>query len=139
MNEMNNKASERIRDFLRFLREAQEERGIAFALVGDADKETQDILHWMEFNGEGASEEDKLKVLEAQTKIRQERRRAKDAAEILKPAVDWAAENPTVIKSLERLQGEVKKAERNTENRHYLDKTDVIARTLGREREEAKA
>lgn len=134
---MDNKASERIKDFLRFLREAEEERGIAFA--GDADKETQDILHWMEFNGEGASEEDKLKVLEAQTKIRQERRRAKDAAEILKPAVDWAAENPAVIKSLERLQGEVKKAERNTENRHYLDKTDVIARTLGREREEAKA
>lgn len=89
--------------------------------------------------GAGASEEDKLKVLEAQTKIRQERRRAKDAAEILKPAVDWAAENPTVIKSLERLQGEVKKAERNTENRHYLDKADVIARTLRREREEAKA
>lgn len=135
---MDNKASERIKDFLDLLREAEEGRGIAFALVGDADKETQDILHWLEFNSERADERTLIKMARTLGAVRRGRRKAKDAAETLKPAVDWAADNESVRKGLERLLGEARKAEKNTENRYYLDKTDVIARTLEEEKEGAE-
>lgn len=128
---MDEKASERIKDFLDFLREAKEGCGIAYALVGDADKETQDILHWMEFNSERADERTLAKMVRTLGAVRRGRRKAKDAVETLKPAADWAVDNETVRKGLERLLGEARKAEKNTENRYYLDKTDVIARTLG--------
>ena len=132
---MDEKASGRIKDFLSFLRDAKEGHRIASSLVGDADKEIQDILHWSEFNA-GASEEDRVKISKAETRVRQERRQAKNDAAILEPVAKWATENAAVVKSLERLQGEVKKAERSAENRHYIDRTDVIARTLGEEKEE---
>ena len=76
---MDEKASGRIKAFLGFLREAKEGYNIAFARVGDADREIQDILHWTEFNAE-ASEEDRVKVSKAETRVRQERRRAKNEA-----------------------------------------------------------
>jgi len=132
---MDEKASGRIKAFLSFLRDAKEGHRIASSLVGDANKEIQDILHWTEFNAE-ASWEDRVKVSKAETRVRQERRQAKNEVAVLEPVAKWAAENAAVVKSLERLQGEVKKAERSAENRHYIDRTDVIARTLGEEKEE---
>lgn len=131
---MDEKASGRIKAFLSFLRDAKEGYNIAFAQVGDANKEIQDILHWTEFNAE-ASWEDRVKVSKAETRVRQERRQAKNEVAVLELVAKWAAENAAVVKSLERLQGEVKKAERSAENRHYIDRTDVIARTLGEEKE----
>lgn len=137
MSEMDEKASGRIKGFLDFSREAWEDYGLALDRVGDADRETQDILHWLEFNA-GASEKDKLKMADALGEIRRERRKAKNAAEILKPAVDWSTENGPVRKRLERLLGDVRSVEKNTENRCYLDRTDIVARTLGEEKENAE-
>lgn len=53
----------------------------------------------------------------------------------LKPVVTWIAENPSVIKGMEKLLGEVRKAERisNPDNRHYTQRTTIIKEVLGRE------
>lgn len=124
------KTSEQISAFLDMLREARMDHNIAVQQESDADKETQDIMHWSEFEGGQASQDVKAAVLDAQSSVRQHRRQAKNTAEILKPVVSWVDSNEQIVKSLERLLGEVRKAEKNTDSRSYMEKTDIIARTL---------
>lgn len=134
MNGMDAKASEYIKAFLDFLREAPTEHNIAAQRQSDADKEIQDILHCIENNAE-ASESDKVKLSDAQRNIRRARREAKNTETVLRPIVEWADKHGPDIKSLERLLGDVKKAEKSAENRHYIDRTDIIAETLGKKKE----
>ncbi len=124
------KTSEQISAFLDMLREARMDHNIAVQQESDADKETQDIMHWSEFEGGQASKDVKAAVLDAQSLVRQHRRRAKNTAEILKTVASWVDSNEQIVRSLERLLVEVCKAEKNTESRSYMEKTDIIARTL---------
>lgn len=130
---MNRNPSEYIDEFLTFLREAESEYRMAGEQQDEANKETQDILHWIEFQTEEASAEISTRVQDVLHTIRQNRREAKDWEIITGPVAAWIIQNEPVRKSLERLLGEVRKAEKSTQNRHYMNKTDIMARILTRE------
>lgn len=123
--------SERISAFLDFLREAPAKYRMAQEDEMRSDKETQDILHWYEFDGWDATDAELLRVGRTLSLVRRRRRRAKDARSILHPVTEWTAKNESVQKSLERLLGDMRKAERGTENRHYTDRTDIMRVMLG--------
>ena len=64
--------------------------------------------------------------------VRQERRTAKDRREQIQPVVDWLEENGKVVFGLEKLLGDVRKAEKATEGRFYTQRTDVLVE-IGKE------
>lgn len=120
-----------IENFLQFLRDVKEVYDISKLKENDADNETQDILHKLELDDNSYHETASLaKLLRI---VRQERRKAKDNALMTAPVVDWVEENERVIKSLERLLGAVRKAEKSTEGRYYNPKTDIIENFAGKE------
>lgn len=133
---MDKKTSEYIDEFLTFLREAQMEHSIAMQQESDAEKETQDILHWLEFHvGPDIRADNLLNTGINLGMIRQRRRAAKKAIETTRPVVAWQADHTQEVKSLERLLGEVRKAEKNTGCRHYTDKTGIMSEILGSSKE----
>lgn len=83
----------------------------------EANAITNDIHHNMEF-----LEHDDNEVLQLGQELiaaRRQRRRAKDCMAETAPVLAWLEANRQVIKSLERLLGEARKAERSIENRIY--------------------
>lgn len=54
----------------------------------------------------------------------------------LGPVLAWLDENRAVVKSLERLPGEVRRAERRTENRVYTPRTNPALWSLDTEKED---
>ena len=125
--------SEQLSDSIRFLTSCKEEYSIAEQRYEDANSEIQDLLHLLELSD--LTYHDGAKVAKALTKIRSDRRDAETVMTQLKPVVTWITDNPNVIKSLEKLLGEVRKAERisNPDNRHYTQRTTIIKEVLGRE------
>lgn len=118
-----------IENFLQFLRDTKEVYDISKLKENDADNETQDILHKLELGDNSYHETAGLaKLLRT---VRRERRKAKDNALMTAPIVDWIEENERVIKSLERLLGAVRKAEKSTEGRYYNPKTDILDYNVG--------
>lgn len=122
------KYSESISEFLKFMRTVHQEYNIATSQEADAEQATQDLLHRLELGEDGATE--MVKIAVALRKIRRERRMAKDISICLKPLIDWLPANGTTLRSLERLLGEVRKAEKSTENREYRNKTSIIKEIL---------
>ncbi len=127
-HKMNEKNSNSIADFLKFLRDTQMEYNIVTQTEYEADRETQDLLHRLEL--ENDSYHDMAKLAKAMKTVRCKRREAKDAKIVIEPIIQWLTENDKFIKSLERLLGEVRKAEKSTTNRHYIDKTDILKEVL---------
>lgn len=95
-----------------------------------SDRESQDILHWFENYGYYASDAEIVRVGRALSLVRRRRRQAKDARNVLYPVAEWVAKSENAQKSMERLLGDVRKAEKATENKHYMDRTDIMAQTL---------
>lgn len=120
--------SEKIKTFLDFLHNIETEYNIALSLENDSNNETQDLLHQLELNQ--LEYHDYARVSKALQQVRKERRDAKDVEMRADPIVKWVQENGKVVKSLERLLGDVRKAENMTQNRHYIEKTDIVAKTL---------
>lgn len=113
-----------LENFLQFLKNAREVYNISKLKENDTDNETQDILHKLELDDNSYHETAGLaKLLRT---VRQERRKAKDNVLITAPIIEWVEENERVIKSLERLLGAVRKAEKSTEGRYYNPKTDIL-------------
>ena len=125
------KYSEHIENFLNFLREAQREYNIAAEDEKSANGATQDILHSIELGEHKYHEYARLS--KALREVRQERRRAKDIEQQIQPVQEWVAENTKAIKNLEQVLGAVRKAERSTQERHYIPRTDVVKKILGGE------
>lgn len=129
---MDNKPSECIDGFLKYIREANERYNIAQSQEKEAEMETQDILHWLEFNeeldidGDGA-----LLVLGAIGMARRKRRAGKDAATVLQPVVRWTEQHKSTMNSLEQLLGDARKAERSIKNRHYTQRTRIVEQMVG--------
>lgn len=120
--------AEQFSQFLRFLRQCQEDFSIAESLQDDTEAETQDILHKLELEENTYHEYARLsKTLK---KVRIERRKAKDTIEQLGPLVTWVAQNSKIIKELEKVLGEMRKAEKNIQYRHYNPKTDIVNEAL---------
>lgn len=58
--------------------------------------------------------------------VRQERRQAKEEIELLSPLLRWIEENRSIIKALERMLGEMRKTERNMQDRTDIPKTNIL-------------
>lgn len=112
--------SKSIDDFLTFLRETRTLNRIAVANEEEANNQTQDILHSLELGKHDAVEYTKLAI--QLRNVRQARRAAKDLIATTAPVVAWIAENGQTIHQLERLLGDVRKAEKSLENRIYIPK-----------------
>lgn len=123
--------AEQFSQFMEFLRRCEADYSMAQSLQADAEAETQDILHKLELEEITYHEYARLsKVLK---EVRIKRREAKDIAEQLEPLVDWEAQNSKSIKELEKVLGEMRKAEKSKQNRHYNPKTDIVSTTLNKD------
>lgn len=116
--------SEQIANFLNFARDACQKYSMACQDEEQANFETQDILHSLELYTHPYHQKAKLagKLVE----VRQRRRTAKNAMGVYGPIVKWAEENKAVIKSLERLLGEIRKEENIQKNRCYVNRTSIL-------------
>ena len=125
------KKSEYIAQFLDFMRESVTAYEIAKQKQADADNETQDLLHRLELHDD--SYHDMARISKELKKTRQERRRAKDEISELEPICKWVGENARPLKSMELLLGTVRKAEKATQNRFYIERTDAVERAVKNE------
>ncbi len=116
------KYSKSIEVFLDFLRDSVTQLNIANAVDAEMNDRTQDILHQLELQDHTYHE---YAALSKELKqVRQERRCAKDDINALSPIVEWIEANRTFVKGLEQLLGNVRKAERSTENRIYTPRRE---------------
>lgn len=123
MGDNTSKFSEQIEDFLNFLRDCDMKYHMAEADEQEANNETQDILHNLELEEHDYRDFARLsKELKA---IRKKRRKAKDMMEITAPILEWVEGHRAETKSLERLLGDVRKAERKMENRTYIPRAKL--------------
>lgn len=114
------KFSEGVECFLDFLREVESVLRISDATEQETNAKTQDLLHSLEL--ENHTYHDYAAISKELVKIRQERRKAKDTIAVATLVCEWIESNKNTIKSLERLLGEVRKAETKQENRIYIPK-----------------
>ncbi len=114
--------------FLNFLKAVQLEYHAAKKGMEEADAQTQDILHRLELFED--SPQDMAKLAGALAGVRQNRRRDKDLQAVSEPVVRWLGQNQKVKNSLEQLLGEVRKEEKRMQNRHYLQKTDILGQVF---------
>lgn len=114
--------SENISSFLNFIRETGELYRMSEMNGQEADDATQDILHSLEL--EEHDTDDFARLAAKLKEVREQRRIAKDTMYQSSPVCDWADDNQRVLKDLERLLGEVRKREKNTENRIYTPRTN---------------
>lgn len=126
--------SDGIDDFLTFLREIEQTRHIYLSIEWDADNETQDILHIIELKEVNQNELDSLynKLKE----IRCKRRKAKEYILQTASIINWIDENRNVVKGIERLLGEVRKAERHSQNKIFTPKTEIFDEIFEKRNEE---
>ena len=117
-------ASEQIAAFLNFARDAGSKYSMARQDEEQANLETQDILHSLEIHAHPYNK--KAKLAGVLVEVRRRRRVAKDTTDVYAPIADWVEENKPVIKSLERLLGEVRKAETIQKNRCYINRTSIL-------------
>lgn len=127
------KKSEYISCFLDFMRESTMEYEVARSRQSDADNETQDLLHRLELHDD--TYHDMARISRELKRVRQERRKAKDTVAELEPVCKWREENARALKSLEQLLGAVRKAEKATQNRIYMDRTDAVRKAVKNEKE----
>ena len=109
--------SAHIESFLTFLRDTEQRYHMAEADEQEANDTTQDILHALELQDHDYH--DYARLSKELKQVRQKRRQAKDTLSESAPVLDWLEANRATIKSLERLLGDVRKAEKNTQNRIY--------------------
>lgn len=124
------KASKDLERFLDFLKSAESQLDQAMAGQQEAEAETQDILHSLEL--EKHSYHEMAALSRKLAEIRQTRRQHKDTAAQLTPVVEWTRENDGAVRSLQRLLGDVRKTERNTQNRFYTPRTDILKGEQGK-------
>ena len=132
---MNQKPSECIEQFLEFIQAAPAKHDKARQDISTADREVQDILHWLEFNYNATTGLSPImRMVAAETYAQRRRREAKKTAEVFSPVSEWALSNAGIKKSLEKLLEKVRGIEKDMENRKYTDKTDIMDRILGPEK-----
>lgn len=111
-------------NFLNRLREVESEHRYAQDKLKWCDDATQDILHKLEL--EPVKYKERARLATKLQNIRRERRAAKDLISVTEDIVEWINTNSSVIKSLERLLGGVRKAENKLGNRMYFNRTAVL-------------
>ena len=84
-------------------------------LIEQKESETQDLLHQIELG----DKKDRNKAATALKNVRCKRRGAKDYLRQYQPVVKYISDNPDILKKLDRLVGELRKAEKPIEGRRY--------------------
>lgn len=116
--------SDKIAYFLSYIEEHCKMYDISKDILKECDEATQDLLHKMEIDPVKYKERARLATkLQA---VRRQRRTAKDITEITKIIAIWAKDNKSIIGSLQRLLGDIRKAEKKQQNRTYIPRTNVI-------------
>lgn len=118
------KNSEKVAEFLDFLREAMRCCRQASEEEQQANAQTQDILHQLELGDHDSRAAARMAGLLRQ--VRRKRREAKDAYALANLVDHWAAVNKAAVKSLECLLGELRHMEELQNNRAYFPRTDIL-------------
>ena len=118
--------SENLNYILEFFKNCQEDLRFANSDITDYDRALSDLEHELELGNRRYHE--KAKIAGRIEEIRKERRQAKYTVEQVTPIAEWADKNQKIIKELERLLGDVRKAESHTdpEKLIYNYRTDVV-------------
>ena len=123
--------SKGLETFLRYLMDVKSEHESALDIQRETDDLTQDILHSIEMDDNSYHQNGKLvRTLGA---VRRKRREAKNLDMVIDPLIGWIYSNQPTIKALEKVLGEMRKAERVNGLRTYHPKTDIVKRTLKEE------
>ncbi|HAH70701.1 MAG TPA: hypothetical protein DCL74_02915 [Succinivibrionaceae bacterium] len=117
-----------IKSFLDFVAHSEVEATQAKELLEECDKQTQDILHYLEFSDSPYLE--RKKITDLIPDIRRARRKAKDTNAIVAPLIKWIRSNKKAISELQQVLGSVRKEEQYQINRAYHYRTDIIEKTL---------
>lgn len=112
------KASEEVKAFLDFIREAEPRYMLALEAMKTEEKRTQDFLHAIEFEPHA---EERSKIATKMGASRIARRENKDIVEELEPIIDFLSvqSNKKAIDQLTQLLGRIRKVEKYHENRSY--------------------
>lgn len=113
--------SEPIDVFLTYLRDCERRYHMEESNEQEANALTNDIHHELELVEHSESEVLALGLELAE--VRRKRRKAKDVMAELAPVLEFVEENRTFVKRLERLLGDVRKAERRVEGRIYTPRS----------------
>lgn len=116
--------SDKIADFLSYMEEQCQMYDIARDMLKECDEAAQDILHKMEIDP--VKYKERARLATKLQSIRRQRRTAKDITETTKIISIWVKDNKSIIGSLQRLLGDVRKAEKKQQNRTYIPRTNVI-------------
>lgn len=116
--------SDKIADFLSYMEEQCQMYDIARDMLKECDEATQDILHKMEIDP--VKYKERARLATKLQSIRRQRRTAKDITETTKIISIWVKDNKSIIGSLQRLLGDIRKAEKKQQNRTYIPRTNVI-------------
>lgn len=106
-----------LEEFLNFLRESERSYHIAEAEEQEAWAGVLDVYHDIELTEH--TEAELLTLCLRQKDFLQRRRKAKDLLQSTAPLLAYIETHRKEIKDLEQLLGEIRKAERRTENRIY--------------------
>ena len=117
-----------IAEFLELLEYAQKRYAAAMVEEQDANAETQDILHALEFRWNDPRKTARL--IRTLGDIRRKRRWAKDDMEIANLILSFRNNNAGMVKALQRLQGDVRTALQHQAQRSYQFRTDVMEEYL---------
>lgn len=118
------KHSRGLESFLAYLRDMEEGFRMAQADRAEAEAASQDIFHAIEL-----WETDAESCARLGWKLREVRRRRRIAKDTLEQAgllVTWIQKNHAVIKELEQILGDMRKAERHAEKRVYIPCTRIL-------------
>lgn len=128
--------SDALSEYLKFFKLAQSEKSKADEALADTNEQIQDLLHHLEF--EDLKYHEKAKIAIKIEELRHERRLAKYQIEQTTPIVDWVNKNTAAIHSMEKLLGEIRKAEQHTdpERLSYNYKTSVVQDLLGSKKDD---
>ncbi len=121
-------SSAKIKRFLDFIEQSRRDYEFSSGLLVQYEKETQDILHFIELNSLKCDAVIDL-ALKLKT-IRQERRKAKNTLQHLQPVIEFLNTNQSrdLIYKLQAILGDVRKAEKHTSTATYNMKTDILTR-----------
>ena len=119
--------SDKISEAAKALRGIQQAVSYFDQLIVQKESETQDLLHQIELG----DKRDRNRAATALKNVRRERRAAKDYLRQYQPIVKYIADNPDILKKLDRLVGELRKAEKPIEGRRYYPR--VLDVPIGRD------
>ena len=118
MSDNQRKRSEIIADFVALIKTSEQKYNFNFEEVHRCELLGTDLDHKLEL--QDLSYHEFARTAKQIRANQQERREYKDEVEELEPIKNWLTNNKTALNSIEKLLGEVRKAEEKHNNRGYM-------------------